>query len=87
MNYVRNSLRVWPLVIVCLSLLYSLPALAQVMVARDDEFGVGVIEPLVVDEPGVLDNDLLDEESATDFGAIAKDAQARSALVTSSRPS
>ncbi len=72
MNYFRNSLRVWPSVVVCLSLLYSLPALGQVMVAQDDEFGVGVIEPLVVDEPGVLDNDLLDEESATDFGATAE---------------
>ncbi len=55
-----------------LFLMSGLPAAAQVMVARDDFHSVGVVEPLVVDEPGVLDNDLLDEESATDFGATAE---------------
>ncbi len=55
-----------------LVLLCGLPALAQVMVAQDDFHGVGVIEPLIVDVPGVLDNDLLDNEAATDFGATAE---------------
>ena len=52
--------------------LISSTAMAQVIDARDDFFGVAVIEPLVVDAPGILDNDLIDEESAESMGATAE---------------
>lgn len=47
-------------------------ATAQVMVANDDDFYVPPNQTLVVDTPGILDNDLLDEESAVSMGAVAE---------------
>ena len=44
---------------------------AQVLDANDDAYGVSSGEPLVVDTPGVMDNDLLDGESAGEQGAVA----------------
>ncbi|MCP4293263.1 MAG: hypothetical protein GY780_15675 [bacterium] len=51
-------------------LLLSSAASAQ-MEAADDLFSLQLGEPLVVDSPGILDNDLLHEESAPESGAIA----------------
>jgi hypothetical protein len=45
---------------------------AQVLVAYDDSFGIPFGEPLVVEFYGVLDNDLLDDESAGENGALAE---------------
>ncbi len=50
----------------------AVPASAQVMVAGDESFSVSYADPLVVDAPGVLDNDLLDGEAAFEFGAVAE---------------
>ena len=48
------------------------PASAQVMVASPDTFSVNYQEDLVVETPGVLDNDLLDGEAAFELGAEAQ---------------
>ena len=58
--------------IFCIVFLGSLPALAQVMVAQDDFHGLKLYELLVVDAPGILDNDLFGEESAESMGAVAE---------------
>ena len=50
----------------------STVASAQVLVAVDESFGLPYAEMLVVDTPGVLDNDLLDGEAAFEFGATAE---------------
>lgn len=47
------------------------PAAAQTLVVLDDEYGIPFAEPLVVEAPGVLDNDTVDGEPAADSGAIA----------------
>ncbi|MEN8008519.1 MAG: Ig-like domain-containing protein [Candidatus Krumholzibacteriota bacterium] len=52
--------------------LATAPATAQVMIANDDPFPVKYAEDLVVDAPGILDNDLLDDESAPEMGAHAE---------------
>lgn len=41
------------------------------LVAVDDVYGVPVLQQLVVEAPGVLNNDLYDEEPAEDGGATA----------------
>ncbi len=46
--------------------------LAQALVANDDSFGIPSGEPLVVEFYGILDNDLLDGESAGENGATAE---------------
>ena len=48
------------------------PVLAQVLVAYDDSFGIPSGEPLVVEFYGILDNDILDGESAGENGATAE---------------
>jgi len=54
-------------------LLFGLPGIAQAqLVAFDDIFGVPVGQQLVVEAPGVLDNDLYNEEPAVDGGATAE---------------
>ncbi len=53
-------------------ILLGAPAGAQIMIAQDDFHGVRIQEPLVVDAPGLLDNDLLDGEAAAESGAIAE---------------
>jgi hypothetical protein len=55
------------------ALLNLLPsaALAQ-LVAVDDTFAVPVLQQLVVEQPGVLDNDTYDDEPAVDGGATAE---------------
>lgn len=50
----------------------SAAAQAQVMIASDDFFSVQYNQPLEVDTPGILDNDLLDGESAPEMGAVAE---------------
>ena len=45
---------------------------AQVLVANDDSYGIPFGEPLVVEFYGVLDNDILDGESAGENGALAE---------------
>ncbi|MCP4004791.1 MAG: hypothetical protein GY725_11395 [bacterium] len=45
---------------------------AQVLVANDDEFGIPWGLTLVVEEPGVLENDTLDGENAGESGATAE---------------
>ncbi len=45
---------------------------AQTMVASDDGFGIPYGQTLLVEAGGVLDNDLVDGEPATDFGATAQ---------------
>ncbi len=47
-------------------------AAAQVLVANDDEFGIPWGLTLVVEEPGVLENDTLDGENAGESGATAE---------------
>ncbi len=55
------------------ALLIGLPGMAQAqLVAVDDSYGVPVDEPLVVEFPGVLDNDIYNEEPAVDGGATAE---------------
>ena len=58
--------------IFCIALLSSQSALAQIMIAQDDFHGLKLDEPLIVDAPGLLDNDLLDDESAAESGAVAE---------------
>ncbi len=54
-------------------LLIILPGVAQAqLLASDDIFGVPVAQQLVVEAPGVLDNDLFDDEPAVDGGATAE---------------
>ncbi len=54
-------------------LLIGLPGAAQAqLVAVDDIFGVPVAQQLVVEAPGVLDNDLYNDEPAVDGGATAE---------------
>jgi len=54
-------------------LLIGLPSVAQAqLVAFDDIFGVPVGQQLVVEAPGVLDNDLYNDEPALDGGATAE---------------
>ncbi len=48
------------------------PVLAQVLVANEDNFGVPFGEPLVVEFYGILDNDLLNDESAGENGATSE---------------
>ena len=50
--------------------LMAAPASAQ-MVAADDFFSLQLGEVLTVEAPGILDNDLLHEESAPEMGAFA----------------
>ena len=45
---------------------------AQVLVANDDNFSIPFGEPLVVECYGVLDNDILDGESAGENGTLAE---------------
>ena len=52
-------------------LLEASTAHAQVLQAFDDAFGIPSDQWLVVDVPGILDNDLLDGESAGESGATA----------------
>lgn len=47
------------------------PALFAQMVAFDDDFSLQLGEVLEVEAPGILDNDLLNEESAPEMGATA----------------
>jgi hypothetical protein len=72
MGYPRKATLVLQVCVFCVAFLGSQTALAQVMVAQDDYFGLKLDEPLIVDAPGLLDNDLLDDEAATDFGAVAE---------------
>ena len=51
-------------------LLIAASASAQ-MVAVDDRYSLQLGETLEIEEPGILDNDLLHEESAPEMGAIA----------------
>jgi len=54
-------------------LLITLPSVAQAqLVVVDDVFGVPFGQQLVVEAPGVLDNDLYDEEPAVDGEATAE---------------
>ena len=46
-------------------------ALAQVMNAVDDFHGLQLGQTLVVDAPGILDNDLFDDEAAAEMGGSA----------------
>jgi len=55
-----------------LILLGTGPAFAQDLVAFDDSFGIPFGEPLVVEFYGILDNDILDGESAGENGATAE---------------
>jgi hypothetical protein len=59
----------------CAVVLLLAPAsgvLAQVLTAEDDFFYVPQAEALIIDAFGVLDNDLLDDESAGESGATAE---------------
>lgn len=58
--------------LICAIMTFTGPATAQVIVATDDSFSVQYNQPLVVDEPGILDNDLVDGESAPEMGAVAE---------------
>lgn len=54
-------------------LLGTLPGVASAqLIAVDDRFGVPVAQQLVVEEPGVLDNDTYDGDPAVDAGATAE---------------
>ena len=72
----RRAMRDLRLKLAACALLFLLatasPALAQVLTAEDDLFYVPQAEALVVDVFGVLDNDLLDGESAGESGATAE---------------
>ena len=68
----RNLITILRLSIFCITILSSQSTLAQIMVAQDDFHGLQVDELLIVDAPGVLDNDLLDGESAAESGAVAE---------------
>ena len=72
----RRAMRDLRLTVAACALLFLLatasPALAQVLTAEDDLFYVPQAEALVVDVFGVLDNDLLDGESAGESGATAE---------------
>ena len=50
----------------------AVPAHAQVLLAEDDSFYVPLGEPLLIERYGVLDNDILDGESAGESGATAE---------------
>lgn len=45
---------------------------AQTLVAVDDAYGVPFGEPLMVEAPGVLDNDTLDGAAASESGVTAE---------------
>lgn len=47
------------------------PAIAQILIANDDTFSVPFGEPLIIEAFGILDNDLLNDESAGESGATA----------------
>ncbi len=49
--------------------LVALPAAAQTLVAVDDSYGVPFAEPLVVEDPGVMENDTYGGDPAADEGA------------------
>ena len=55
-----------------LAMFAATPATAQVMDAVDDAWDLDFGQELVVDNPGVLDNDLLDGEAAFEMGALAE---------------
>lgn len=65
----RDAVLVWAVLAVALA---SGPAFAQVLTAEDDAFSVQSNEPLVVETFGVLDNDLLDDETAGENGATSE---------------
>ncbi len=48
---------------------WTIPASAQTLIVVDDTYGVPFGEDLVVEAPGVLDNDTYDNEPAEDAGA------------------
>lgn len=54
------------------AMVIAAPAFGQIMIANDDPHSLQLGQPLVVDAPGVLDNDLLDGESAAEMGAVAE---------------
>jgi len=61
--------------VICTALLLfaaASPALPQTLTAEDDLFYVPQGETLIIDAFGVLDNDLLDDESAGESGATAE---------------
>ena len=58
--------------LVLLILFGAVPVLAQVLVANEDSFGIPSGESLVVKFYGILENDILDGESAGETGATAE---------------
>lgn len=68
----RNAMIPFCLLYLSIVLAHAPATMAQVMVATDESFSVQYAQPLVVDTPGVLDNDLLDGEAAFEMGAIAE---------------
>ncbi|MBT8447973.1 MAG: hypothetical protein KJO38_12540 [Gammaproteobacteria bacterium] len=54
------------------ALLGAASASAQVLIANDDSFGVAPNEPLEVDAPGVMDNDLFDDEKPDQSGGTVE---------------
>jgi hypothetical protein len=50
----------------------AVPALAQVLVANEDSFGIPAGEALVVEFYGILENDTLDDQSAGENGATSE---------------
>ncbi len=57
---------------VLLAMMIAAPSTAQVLEAFDDEFFVPRGVTCVVEFPGVLDNDILDDENAFEMGAVAE---------------
>jgi len=51
---------------------FSSPALAQVIIGVDDLIPVPTSQYLEMESPGILDNDLMDDESAFEMGAHAE---------------
>ncbi len=72
MTCLNRVFRCLPVVAIGLFVLGASPAQSQVMIANDDSFSVQLHQQLVIDPPGILDNDLLDGESAPEFGAVAQ---------------
>ncbi len=72
MKGLSGVIRIQVLVALGIVLLGAGSAMSQVMIAFDDSHSVQYGQQLVIDTPGILDNDLLDGESAPEFGATAE---------------
>ncbi len=68
---IHSRLLSWCILVPGLLMITAIPAVAQILAANPDTFFVQQGQTLVVDAPGVLDNDTVNDQGAADVGAAA----------------